>query len=58
MTITRNSYGDNNVGRLNAFLDQFPESCDPDFDDQGEQLDRQLAAIRHSFADVESGASV
>lgn len=46
MTISHNAFGDDNIARLNAFLDQFPESCDPDFDDQGESLDRELAQFR------------
>lgn len=51
MTISHDQYGDDNIARLNAFLDQFPESCDPDFDDQGEYLDRELAGFRASHND-------
>lgn len=46
MTISRDAFGEDNIARLNAFLDQFPESCDPDFDNPGEYLDHQLAALR------------
>lgn len=51
MTISRDAFGDDNVARLNAFLDQFPETCDPDFDDQGEALDRELAGFRTDHND-------
>lgn len=35
-----------NIDRLNAFLDQFPDGCDADFDDPADYLDRQLAELR------------
>lgn len=35
-----------NIDRLNAFLDQYPDGCDPDFDDQTDELDRELAEFR------------
>ena len=46
MTISHDHYGEDNIARLNAFLDQFPEGIDPDFDDAGEELDRQCAELR------------
>jgi hypothetical protein len=31
---------------LLALLNQFPESCDPDFDNSHEELEREFAALR------------
>lgn len=45
MTTSRDAFSEDNVARLNAFLDQFPESIDPEFDDAGEDLDRQFAEL-------------
>jgi hypothetical protein len=35
---------------LLALLDQFPESCDPDFDNGHEELEREFAALRLTFS--------
>lgn len=51
MSNSRDQYGDDNVARLNAFLDRFPETCDPDFDDQGDSFDRELATFRTQHND-------
>jgi hypothetical protein len=32
-----------------ALLDQFPAGCDPDFDDDSEELERQFAELRLNF---------
>jgi hypothetical protein len=34
---------------LLALLAQFPEGCDPAFDDAYEELDREFAALRLTF---------
>ena len=38
-----------NISRLNAFLDQFPGGCDPDFDDATEELERRFDEFRLAF---------
>ncbi|MGH7194057.1 MAG: hypothetical protein ACREJM_11080 [Candidatus Saccharimonadales bacterium] len=35
-----------NIARLNAFLDQFQESIDPEFDGGYEDLNREFAPLR------------
>jgi hypothetical protein len=32
--------------RLLMLLDQFPDCCDPDFDNETEELERQFAELR------------
>ena len=46
MTALHSTHYASNIDRLNAFLDQFPEGCDSDFDDPAAELDRQLAEFR------------
>lgn len=46
MTTSHDITAEANIARLNAFLDRFPEGIDPDFDDDGEELDRQFAELR------------
>lgn len=38
---------ESNVDRLNAFLDQFPDGCDPDFDAAYDDLNREFAHLRN-----------
>ena len=46
MTTLHDIAAEANIARLNAFLDRFPEDIDPDFDDAGDELDRQFAELR------------
>lgn len=50
MTTICDIRGEANIDRLNAFLDQFPGGCDPDFDDATEELERQFDEFRVSFS--------
>ncbi len=34
---------------LLALLDEFPDCCDPDFDNETEELERQFAELRLTF---------
>jgi len=58
MTISREHYGEDNIARLNAFLNQYPDGCDPDFDDEADDIDRQLAGLRLTFGNRDEGAGV
>lgn len=50
MIISHDHYGEDNIARLNVFLDQFPDGgLDPEFDDATEELERQLAEYRLGF---------
>jgi hypothetical protein len=49
MTTVHDITNEANIARLNAFLDQFPAGCDPDFDDATGELDRQFAEFRPGF---------
>ena len=49
MTTSHDIAAEDNIARLNAFLDQF-EGIDPDFDDAGDELECQLAEYRHSIS--------
>jgi hypothetical protein len=47
MTTGNHTHCEDNVARLNAFLDQLPDSgLDPDFDDTAEYLDHEFAGLR------------
>jgi hypothetical protein len=37
------------IERLLSLLDQFPDCCDPDFDNDAEELERQFAELRLTF---------
>jgi hypothetical protein len=38
---------EDNIARLNAFLDQFPDGgLDPDFDDTADYIDHEFAGFR------------
>jgi hypothetical protein len=46
MTTRTDTTCEDNIARLNAFLDQFPDGgLDPDFDDTAEYLDREFAGF-------------
>ena len=49
MTISCDQYGDDNIARLNAFLDRFDDTIDPDFDD-ADELDRQFREFHPSYS--------
>jgi len=49
MTTLNHNAAEANIARLNAFLDQFPESIDPDFDDASEELECQLEEFRYGI---------
>lgn len=53
MTTFHDTSGEANIARLNAFLDQFPAGCDPEFDAGYDDLDRQFAPLR----DVNDGGA-
>jgi len=46
MTTMCDISGEDNIARLNAFLDQFPVGIDPDFDEAPDELERQFAEFR------------
>lgn len=46
MTTMCDLSGEDNISRLNAFLDQFPAGCDPDFDEAPDELERQFDEFR------------
>ena len=50
MTTLHDIRAEANIARLKTFLDQFPEAIDPDFDDAGEELDRQFAEFRPAIS--------
>lgn len=46
MTTQNYSICEDNIARLNAFLDEFPDGgLDPDFDDPADYLDREFAGL-------------
>jgi len=46
MTTLHQPQYESNIDRLNAFLDQFPDGCDPDFDAGYDDLDREFGHFR------------
>jgi len=46
MTTMCDISGEDNISRLNAFLDRFPAGCDPDFDAGYDDLDRDFSQLR------------
>jgi hypothetical protein len=49
MTAFHDYRADDNIARLNAFLDQFPSGIDPEFDESNDELERQFAELRLTF---------
>jgi len=47
-TIHHSHFGES-VSSLIAMFDQFPPGCDPDFDNDLQELERQLAEFRMTF---------
>jgi hypothetical protein len=50
MTTLNHSHSTDILCRTVALLDQFPADIDPDFDDGMDELERQFAELRMTFA--------